>query len=244
MSETSFDFDSGDLSLDYANTKNWHASENSEEELNSYADFVAWGEAAGLLSAEEAGRLRQLAAQKPAETAVAYQQIIALAGDLQDLSRRYAGAHSSPGFEALNAVVRQARAHLQLVVVEGQFRWEWAAETGRKRVLWSVGRRRAAHLRDHRPCPGVRRRRVAATCSLTRARTATGAGVLWNRANAKAPALFESGGDNPWGHGIAVPTHVLRVANRSRPGSLSASWAGLWISTGRCCGQMKCCAPW
>ena len=38
-----YDFDSGELCLDFANTAEWHASEHPEENLKDYADLVAWG---------------------------------------------------------------------------------------------------------------------------------------------------------------------------------------------------------
>ena len=45
------------LCLDFANTANWHASEQPVEELTSYADLVGWGRQVGLLTAAEAERL-------------------------------------------------------------------------------------------------------------------------------------------------------------------------------------------
>ena len=60
MSEYSFEFDAGDLCLDFANTSNWHASEHPEESLHNFSDLLAWGKAAGVLSPELAERLSRL----------------------------------------------------------------------------------------------------------------------------------------------------------------------------------------
>src|SRR5512139_3146979 len=77
MSENTFDFDSGDLSLDFANTMDWHARENPEgENLNRYEDVITWGEEAGLVSSESARQIRRSAAENPQGTAAAYDYAI------------------------------------------------------------------------------------------------------------------------------------------------------------------------
>jgi predicted RNA-binding Zn ribbon-like protein len=149
MGEKVFDFDSGNLCLDFANTVVWHASETPEERLKSYADVVAWGEEAGLVSAEITRRLNSLAAEQPEQAAHSYQFAIQVREAIYRIfSARYAG---SPFPEAdlavLNSVVRVAMAHLQLTPVGGEIHWDWGPEIeSTNRILWSVARAAAELL--------------------------------------------------------------------------------------------------
>lgn len=143
MSDKRFDFDdeSGDLSLDYANTKNWHASEHPVEELNGYDDVIAWGEAAGLLSSQEAEQLQWLGLERPDQARAEYEKAIELREVIYRIfSCRYAGRPVSPADLALfNSMAQEAMTHLKVVPVNGGFQWEWmkdAADIGL--ILWPV----------------------------------------------------------------------------------------------------------
>jgi hypothetical protein len=50
MNEVIFDFGAGELCLDFANTKEWHASHNPIEHINDFEDLIAWSEQANLIS--------------------------------------------------------------------------------------------------------------------------------------------------------------------------------------------------
>ena len=73
-----FDFDAGALCLDLANTVEWHASDRPQDTLDDYSVLLAWGEAGGVLTADQAEQLHQLAAQQPKEAAAAWQDTIQL----------------------------------------------------------------------------------------------------------------------------------------------------------------------
>lgn len=149
MSENSFDFDSGDLSLDYANTKVWHASDKPEERLNSYNDFVDWGEEAGLVSFEVARRLRSLVVVQPENAVAAYGFAIQVREAIYRIfSSRYAGKSiPEADLAVLNSVIREAMSHLQLTPVEGEIQWEWRPEIdGINLILWPVARSAAELL--------------------------------------------------------------------------------------------------
>jgi predicted RNA-binding Zn ribbon-like protein len=149
MDETFFDFDAGEVCLDYANTKEWHASANPIEHLNSFDDFVSWGEQASLISAEAARHLRQQAHEKPDKTAAAFEDALNLREAIYSVfSRRYAGK-SVPGndLNLLNSVIRQAMSHLQLIPREGKMIWDWMpGSNGMDIILWSVARSAAELL--------------------------------------------------------------------------------------------------
>lgn len=149
MSEYFFDFDAGDLCLDYANTKNWHASENPEEHLNSYDDFIAWGVQAKLISLEAARHLRQQALEQPEKFTAVLEHAITLRESIYTIfSRTYTG---KPILEIdlhnLNSVVQQAMAHLELVPAEGKMKWDWMSKGNESDlILWSVARSAAELL--------------------------------------------------------------------------------------------------
>ena len=72
MEEKAWDFDSGNLVLDFANTAEFHASKSPDEMLESYADLLAWSQAAGVLSGDEAADLRDWAEENPGEAGRRY----------------------------------------------------------------------------------------------------------------------------------------------------------------------------
>ena len=149
MEKRLFDFDAGELCLDFANTQNWHASEQPEENLKNYEDILAWGEAAGLISQETAALLRQEALAQPDQAAQAYQHAINVREAIYRIfSRLYAGKPAPEDELALlNAVLRQAMPHLQLAPDETKMKWEWAPGTsGLDLILGSVARSAAGLL--------------------------------------------------------------------------------------------------
>ncbi len=149
MGSNNFDFDSGDLALDFVNTKEWRHSENPTEKINNYTDFITWGEEAQLISPIEASQLRQVSQEHPAKAAAAYDAAIQLREAIYFIfSNRY---HGKPiPAEALvlfNTVVRAANAQMQLVPVGDELLWEWAPGIeGANRILWPVARSAAELL--------------------------------------------------------------------------------------------------
>ena len=141
MSEVSFEFDAGDLCLDFANTSNWHASEHPEESLHNYSDLLSWGEAAGILSAESADRLWQKALEQPEQAQRAYQAAIQTREAIYRIfSNRYAGSPvSEEDLAKLNVLVHEAISHRQLVPNDDAFKWEWKPD-GREPnlIAWEV----------------------------------------------------------------------------------------------------------
>lgn len=149
MSECSFDFDSGNLSLDFANTKEWHASENPKERLTNYADLIAWGKEAGLISPDEARRLRHLAVDQPGKAATSFEFAIQVREAIYAIFSMHYDGEPIPVNEMalLNSVVREAMSHLQLVPRGGEITWDWVPEIdGANLILWPVARSAAELL--------------------------------------------------------------------------------------------------
>jgi len=138
-----YDFDAGDLSLNFANTQDWHASEKPVENLKSYADLVTWGEQAGLVSPEYAIQMHRLANEHPEDATNAFAFAVQVREDLYRVfSHRYTGEPiREDDLALLNSVVSQARAHMQLTPADGEIHWEWTPEiNGANLILWPVAR--------------------------------------------------------------------------------------------------------
>jgi len=153
MDDKHYDFDSGDVCLDFANTSDWHASERPQENLASYDDLVTWGEQAGILSEEQAGRLRHSAAQQPEDAAGVFHQAITLREAIYRIfSSLYAGRPVPPAeLRLLNAELTKAMPYLELRVQEDGIGWRWSeGGAGLDRMLWPVARAAAQLLTsDH-----------------------------------------------------------------------------------------------
>ena len=138
-----YDFESGDLSLDFANTMDWHGSPSPVEKLKDFSDLVSWGEAAGLLTPENSRTLLQQATDHPQESSQSLSTAIRLRDAVYRIfSHRYAGMPvPEDDLSLLNSVIRQALAHLQLKPDGGEFHWEWASGMdGVNLILWPVAR--------------------------------------------------------------------------------------------------------
>ncbi len=55
----------GWLCLDFANTVDWHASDNPEEKLTSYVDIVSWAKERKIVSQEVAEKLIKESGNEP-----------------------------------------------------------------------------------------------------------------------------------------------------------------------------------
>ncbi len=136
-----YDFDAGDLSLNYANTKDWHASKKPVENINSYADLVTWGQQAGLISGAVTGRLNQLAREHPQAANDMYEYAIQVREAIYRIfSYHYAG---KPILEAdlslLNNVACEAMAHLHLAPLGKSFQWQLPSDiVDINLILWPV----------------------------------------------------------------------------------------------------------
>ncbi len=137
-----FEFSSGRLCLDFINTLGDRPEEQpKEEELHSYADLVAWGEAAGALSGEEAASLLREAVRRPTEATETFTGTIALREAMYRVFSAITTDAAPPegDFARLNGAIRDAMARSRFAPAGEHFTWDWerdpAALDG---MLWPV----------------------------------------------------------------------------------------------------------
>jgi predicted RNA-binding Zn ribbon-like protein len=161
-----YDFDAGDLSLNFANTEDWHASKEPLENLKSYTDLVDWGVKAGLVSSDLADRLRQFAIDMPDDANQSYQQAIHFRETLYRIFVHHAARLPIPEADLvlLNDMACQAMGRLKLTFDGKAFQWKFPADfQGVNLILWPIARaatdlltsNQAAHIRkceDDRGC--------------------------------------------------------------------------------------------
>jgi predicted RNA-binding Zn ribbon-like protein len=158
-----FDLDSGRLCLDFANTLGDRPeAEPQSEELHRYADLVAFGEQAGILTAEAVALLLEEAEQHP----TAAERTFAAAIDCRETLYRIFSAVAADGeptaddLAALNTAFAEAVARARIVPEAEGFRWEWPHDAPDLHAMlwpiaWSAAELlRAPELRRVHECAG------------------------------------------------------------------------------------------
>lgn len=146
MDYRNWDFDSGNLVLDFANTAEWHASQQPSEYLRTYPDLVAWSLDAGLLDEGEAQQLLQSSEKHPREAALMLEKAISLREILYRMLS--ANSHCEPldkdDLSRFNRYLAESLGNSQVVPAGEGFSWTWQAEDNAlDRVLWQLVRQAA-----------------------------------------------------------------------------------------------------
>jgi predicted RNA-binding Zn ribbon-like protein len=144
-----FDFDAGDLCLDFANTAELHASSHPEEYLTSYIDFLRWAYLGNVVGVEDGNRLLEYAVSHPQEAERALTDVLELREALfHILTARVHGQNVKAGDrDIFNQNLSQALAHSRVEFDGGAARWVWKGAKDRlDRPLWPVVRAAAELL--------------------------------------------------------------------------------------------------
>lgn len=139
----------GRPSLDFANTADWHASDQPVEFLTSYSDLVAWSQRAGILTDHQAQRLLKEAARRPADATTALRRAIALREAIYRIFSAISHGRSPQAADlaTFNAELSGALAQSRIVPTAEGFTWDWVgAEDTLDRMLWPVVHDAAALL--------------------------------------------------------------------------------------------------
>ncbi|MGC9530415.1 MAG: CGNR zinc finger domain-containing protein [Candidatus Bipolaricaulaceae bacterium] len=131
----------GELCLDFANTADWHDTDEPEELLVSYRVLVQWAERAGAVTAGEGARLIAEGSRCPREAHRALEQAIALREVMFRMFSAAAAARAvrHADLVALNAALGRWAGRRRVTASGSEFVWSWAGEPpDLTRPLWPV----------------------------------------------------------------------------------------------------------
>ncbi len=135
--ESSWDFDSGKLPLDFANTIEWRLSAEPVEWLNGYQDLVSWSMDAGLIDEEGALSLMEQAAQRPEEAQAAFERSLALREAIFGIFSAVTQLERirDSDLALLNDVLQEASQSLRVKSISEGFEWVWSRDS----LDWMLG---------------------------------------------------------------------------------------------------------
>jgi len=146
MEHKDWDFDSGNLVLDFTNTVEFHASDHPDEMLETFPDLVSWLQEAGLLTKIEAGELLLRDEQAPQKTKKWLRNALALREVIYGIISA-AAQGESPNESDLSTFNRQLSAALgnsRISPSDEGFTWSWQEEKESvDRILWTLVREAA-----------------------------------------------------------------------------------------------------
>ncbi len=157
-----FEFPSGRLCLDFANTMIDRRGSQPRELLSGYSDLVSWGLKAGAVTGLQARRLADKAERCPADAAAAFERAITWREPIYRIFSLLARSES-PGEADLaifNDALKRTMPMAQVTQTEEGFAWDWKDdEEALDRILWPVVRSAADLLTSQaldkvRECPG------------------------------------------------------------------------------------------
>ncbi len=126
----------GALSVTFVNT-----GSEKRKSLGSYADLIAWGVETGALSAGDASRLEEAAAEHPGKAGGVVRRARTLVARLKRILLAFAagGKPAAADLAAFNAELRAALAARELVATHSGCRWTWGErDDDLDRMLWPV----------------------------------------------------------------------------------------------------------
>jgi predicted RNA-binding Zn ribbon-like protein len=114
------------ICLDFANTAQWHASENPQEHLNSYRDLVVWGQKEGVLSAADAQKLIEKAANNRIASEKALKRAIEIREAIYRIFSAVAAGHIAEDgdLSILNRNFAETMARSRIIPTKNGFTWD------------------------------------------------------------------------------------------------------------------------
>ncbi len=139
--ESAWRFMAGNLTLNFANTMDWHASDQPEELLKHYNDLVIWSRDFGVLNEEETQSLLTQAKRQPKKADEALKSALFLRETIYRIFSAIAlgGEPEGEDLETLQASMAQTVAEAEIVSKGKSFAWTWISDPPTfKQMLWPV----------------------------------------------------------------------------------------------------------
>jgi predicted RNA-binding Zn ribbon-like protein len=133
----------GRPSLDFANTVDWHASDQPVEYLTSYAALVEWGQHAGTLKDRQVEHLLEEAGRHPSEADTIRERAVLLREAIYRIFTAISAGLPAEGDDlaVLNAELSRTLACSRIVPSGEGYAWDWIGEEDAlDRMLWPVVR--------------------------------------------------------------------------------------------------------
>jgi len=146
MEHKDWDFDSGKLVLDFANTAEFHASDQPDEMLETYSDLVSWSMEAGLVTEIVARDLLVNADKEPQAAAEALSHALEMRETIYRMLSAYAHGEKpdNTDLSRFNHALTEALMKTQISPTDEGFNWSWQIdENSFDRMLWPIVREAA-----------------------------------------------------------------------------------------------------
>lgn len=137
------------VSLYFANTVNWHASDHQIEELKRYDDLVTWSQKEGLLDDHSAKLLLQEGKTRPGEAERVLKRGIVLREAIYHIFSAVTHGEKprESDLQTLNSVLPEALSRLRVSTEGGQFIFDWTGTANTlDQMLWPIAKSAAELL--------------------------------------------------------------------------------------------------
>lgn len=165
LPDPKFDFDSGSLCLDFANTLSDRPTCTGDK-LSSHRHLISWGVQAGVLENHTALKMRDGSIGDSDKDGQAFRKAIAFREVIYRVFSAIARGEdpSAKDLSAFNRLLAPTMGHLRVAADSGGFSWQWKYEDlGMERILWPVARSAAELLVSEEN--GLVRECASNTCS-------------------------------------------------------------------------------
>ena len=146
---TSFSFLAEHLSLDFANTVQWHASDHPSDMLADYETLARWSFEAGILDEERFDALMEKAVRSPVEAHEVHTRAIALREAIYRICVAVIQGQSppDPNLSTINDELSRWRGKGRIVPMSDGFTWDYNVDlSALDSPLWPIARESAELL--------------------------------------------------------------------------------------------------
>jgi len=139
--DTEYRTKTGWLCLDFANTVDWHASENPVESLNKYADLIEWSAKRGIISGDAKNVLLRKSEEKPVEAEAVVEKAREIRENIYQILSDT--VHGKPikiaDLKGFNRALAGTLSHSRLAPNERGLRWDWDSSSDKlDSIIWPV----------------------------------------------------------------------------------------------------------
>jgi predicted RNA-binding Zn ribbon-like protein len=146
MTQIEWELDAGNLVLDFANTAEFHASDQPDEKLNSYADLVSWAETAGIISPQAGRALLTTSKDNPKIAEKSLQSALELREIIYRIFSELAGGKppDQRDLAEFNNFLSKSLKHARIQEDEEIYTWGWDnMGDSLESLLWPLARETA-----------------------------------------------------------------------------------------------------